>query len=292
MGILENKSVIITGAGAGLGRAYAEHALGEGANLVLNDISASAAAALEEGLRAFSDRVVVTVGDVGVWSYADSLVALCLDRFGEVDGLVNNAGICHLAKPWEDGEDRLARLYQTNVMGSIYCGVHVMRAMVAQRFGSILNVTSGAHVGLAGLSAYGGTKGAIASLTYNWAIELRDFGVRVNALSPRARTTIVAPSPSGDSRKGPQWDPAHTAPLVSFLLSDLAAGVTGQVVRLSGDELSVMAHPWETRTSLIDEDWGVTNVTAAFQTTFGNALRPIGLEAGAANRREVDPPAC
>jgi NAD(P)-dependent dehydrogenase (short-subunit alcohol dehydrogenase family) len=279
VGILEEKSVIITGAGAGLGRAYADHAASEGARLVLNDISADAAHQLTLDFAAISDRVVVTAGDVSEWDYAASLAMICRDRFGRIDGLVNNAGTYYHARPWDDDEPRLKRLYQSNVMGTLYCGVHAMRVMVSQRSGSIVNVTSGAHVGISGLAAYGGTKGAIASLTYAWALELREFGVRANAASPRARTHPPGANAPPDTRTGPQWTAGHAAPLVTFLLSDLAAGITGQVVRLSGDQLSVMAHPWETSTTVTGEVWDTSHIAAAFAADFSGALRPVGLGA-------------
>jgi NAD(P)-dependent dehydrogenase (short-subunit alcohol dehydrogenase family) len=276
---LEEKSVIITGAGAGLGRAYAEHAASEGARLVLNDISEDATSILSEEFAALHDRVIVTTGDVSDWNYASSLVSTCLDYYGRIDGLVNNAGTYYHARPWDDDADRLRSLYQSNVMGTLYCGVHAMRVMVRQRSGSIVNVTSGAHVGITGLAAYGGTKGAIASLTYGWALELREFGVRANAASPRARTRAAGPGAPADTRIGPQWTAEHAAPLVSFLLSDLAAGITGQVIRLSGDQLSVMAHPWETSTTVTSEIWDTAHIAEAFQTALSGALRPVGLGA-------------
>lgn len=279
MDILEEKSVIITGAAAGLGRAYAEHAASEGARLVLNDISEDATRILSEEFAALRDRVTVTAGDVSDWNYAASLMHTCLDHYGRIDGLVNNAGTYYHAKPWDDDEDRLRSLYQSNVMGTLYCGVHAMRVMVRQRSGSIVNVTSGAHVGITGLAAYGGTKGAIASLTYGWALELREFGVRANAASPRARTRAPGPDAPADTRTGPQWTAEHAAPLVSFLLSDLAAGITGQVVRLSGDQLSVMGHPWETSTTVTGELWDTGHIAAAFQTVLSGDLRPVGLGA-------------
>jgi NAD(P)-dependent dehydrogenase (short-subunit alcohol dehydrogenase family) len=279
MGILADKAVIITGAGAGLGRAYAEHAAREGARLILNDVSAESARALTGDFEAIRSRVVVSVGDVGDWEYAQSVARLCLDHYGRIDGLVNNAGIYYYANCSDDYEERLRALYSTNVMGALFCGIPVMRAMIDQRSGSIVNVTSGSHVGITGLSAYGGTKGAVASLTYGWALELREFGVRVNAVSPRAVTREAPGRPAGDARSGPLWSPEHAAPLVSYLLSDLAENVTGQVVRLSGEELSIMSHPWETKAAVTNQVWGTDEIAKAFGSTLARSLRPIGLNA-------------
>jgi NAD(P)-dependent dehydrogenase (short-subunit alcohol dehydrogenase family) len=277
--ILADKAVIITGAGAGLGRAYAEHAAREGALLVLNDVSAESARALSRDFEAEQGKVVVSSGDVSDWKYAQSLAQLCLDHHGRIDGLVNNAGIYYYSSCWDDYEERLSGLYATNVMGALFCGIPVMRAMIGQRSGSIVNVTSGSHVGITGLSAYGGTKGAVASLTYGWALELREFGVRVNAVSPRAVTREAAGRPAEDTRSGLLWSPEHAAPLVSYLLSDLAENVTGQIVRLSGEELSIMSHPWETKATATKQVWGVGEIAEAFGSTFSESLRPVGLNA-------------
>ena len=277
MGILEEKSVIITGAGAGLGRACADHAASEGARLVLSDISADAAGQLTPDLAGISDRVIVTAGDVSDWDYTAELATACRDHFGRIDGLVNNAGTDYHAGLWDCDEHRLRRLYQSNVMGTLYCGVHVMHVMVSQRSRSIVNLTSGAHVGISGLAAYRGTKGAVASLTCGWALELREFGVRANAASPRACTQAPGANAPPDTGTGPLGAAGHAVPLVTLLTSDLAAGITGQVVRLSGDQLSVMAHPRGTSMTVTGEVWDTSHFAAAFAADFSGALRPAGL---------------
>ena len=115
--------------------------------------------------------------------------------------------------------------------------------MVAQGAGTILNVTSGALLGILEHSLYGATKGAVMSLTYGWAMDAAPHGVRVNALSPLARTAMSEAWANRDAEHMDEPPPASVAPLVAYLLSDHAAGITGQVVRLDATGLSLMAPP-------------------------------------------------
>jgi NAD(P)-dependent dehydrogenase (short-subunit alcohol dehydrogenase family) len=283
VGALAGKSIVITGAGAGLGKAYAEHAAGEGASMILNDVSPD----VEQVVREINDRngqqarAVASIGDVGDWAYTDGLVEECVQRFGRIDGIVSNAGRYYHALPWEETEERLRQLYSTNVLGTLFCGVHAMRRMVAQGSGSIVNVTSGSHVGIPGLTAYGGTKGSVSSLTYGWALELKEHGVRVNAVSPRARTHDPDDPAAGDVKTGSLWSAHRAGPLVSFLLSDLSRDLNGQVIRMSGRELSVMSHPWETQRSMTRDEWSMADIAQAFDGELGAGLRPVGLTAAA-----------
>src|SRR5207253_11354170 len=122
-----------------------------------------------------------------------------------------------------------------------FCGTHAIRRMLAQGGGTIINVSSGAHLGMRHMAAYGATKGGVASLTYTWALDLAPHGIRVNAISPIADTRMA--DALGPRARRPGWPPEHTAPLVSFLLSDPSRGISGQVIRLNGRQLGLIAHP-------------------------------------------------
>src|SRR6202021_1447468 len=110
------------------------------------------------------------------------------------------------------------------------------------------NDTSGAQSGMRHRGTYGATKGATASLTYSWALDLAASAIRVNAISPIARTAMVEYGMArGES--GTNIQPEHVAPLVTFLLSDDARGITGQVIRLEGPNLSLLSRPGARRTT-------------------------------------------
>ncbi|MFI5606561.1 SDR family NAD(P)-dependent oxidoreductase [Amycolatopsis sp. NPDC051903] len=262
MGALREKAVVITGAGRGLGRAYAHHAADAGAAVVVNDVDGGPAEEVAAEIASAGGRAVACVGSVADPRHADELVERCVAEFGRLDGLVNNAAVGYHVPPWEDTDPARTRaLLETNVLGSFACGVAAIRHMHAQGSGSIVNVTSGSMVGQRGAAAYSASKGAVASLTFSWASDLAPHGVRVNAVCPIAWTRMMAADPN--HRSGPHQSPDRIAPLVTYLLSDLSAAVTGQVLRLAVDALHVVRQPAVKHPVLRREAWDVDAVAAA-----------------------------
>ncbi|MGW3962778.1 SDR family NAD(P)-dependent oxidoreductase [Amycolatopsis sp. NPDC005003] len=261
MGFLDGRAVVITGAGRGLGRAFARHAAGTGAAVVVNDVDAEPARETVAAIVADGGTAVPSVGSVADADYARSLISLCRSRFGSLDGLVNNAAVGYHAAPWEDDDpERTRALVETNVLGPLHCGTAAAKVMCAQGRGVIVNVTSGSMIGQARAAAYSASKGAVASMTYSWATDLAEHGVRVNAVSPIAWTRLMAADPKGNPDAPP---PERVAPLVTYLLSDLSAGVTGQVLRLADGHLHAVRQPAIIRPVLHRESWTVAEIAAA-----------------------------
>ncbi|MET7398745.1 SDR family oxidoreductase [Dactylosporangium sp. NPDC005572] len=288
-GSLQGKAVVVTGAGQGLGAAYAVLAAAEGAAVVVNDVDEARAAGVAERIRAAGGRALAVSGTVATWEGAGAIVGACVEAFGAVDGLVNNAGIFRLAHPAEQDPDDFRRVVEVNLLGTAYCGLHAIRAMLAQGGGSIVNVTSGAHAGSAAMGAYGASKGGVASLTYCWAADLAGTGVRVNAVSPNAHTRMAEAFEAylGTAAQGQNLHkpPEQNAPAVIYLLSDAAAGLHGQIVRIDGDELSMIAHPTVLGEGTHDPSWSVGGVAAAFEAGVVGPLMPVGLHR---SRHEAD----
>ncbi|MBE1204040.1 SDR family NAD(P)-dependent oxidoreductase [Aminobacter carboxidus] len=285
MNTLQGKSVVITGAGSGLGAAYARHAARLGAAVVVNDISAPAAQATVDSISAAGGKAVAHAGDVSSWSYAQSLVDACIDAFGTITGIVNNAGILRIGKILDLTEADMRRMVEVNLIGTAACASHAARRMLAAgKGGSIINVASGSQAGDVALGGYGATKGGVASLTYSWAMELRGSGVRVNALSPLAETAMAAQNKalmaeqaaSREVHYAALPDPEINAPVVSFLLSDAAAEINGQVVRIAGKQLSFVTHPL-IADPVLEGDWDYEAVGAAFSEKLADRQQPLGL---------------
>ena len=272
--ILDGQAVVVTGAGAGLGRAYAVALARAGAAVVVNDVNELDAREATEAIVAAGGRSVTCIGSVADWSTAQALTSTCVEVFGAIDGLVNNAAIQHVASPLEETEVRLRRIVEVNVLGSMFAAIHAFRAMSTQGRGRILNVTSGAHVGLPGMTAYGATKGAIASLTYNLSLEGAAVGVQVNALAPVAQTAM---SPAEDRKDGlTRPRPEQIAPVVVSLMSG-AGNLNGQIVRYDGRSLSLLAQP-HFRAQGVTEDIGtVEGISRAFRTVLGPMASRVGL---------------
>src|SRR4051812_42142569 len=280
-GHLDGKAVLVTGAGRGLGAAYARLAAAEGAAVVVNDVEADLAGEVVAAIRAAGGRAEAAVGSVADWDSAGAIVGACVEAFGAIDGLVNNAGIFRLADPTEQDPAEFRAVLEVNVLGTAYCGLHAIRAMLERGHGSIVNVTSGSHAGSAAMGAYGASKGAVASLTYCWAADLAGTGVRVNAVSPNAHTrmadTYEAYLGAAAQGQNVHKSPVQNAPAVVYLLSDASTALHGQVVRIDGDELSMIAHPTVQGHGTLNPAWTVSSVAAAFGAGAVGPLSPVGL---------------
>jgi NAD(P)-dependent dehydrogenase (short-subunit alcohol dehydrogenase family) len=273
MGVLDGKAVIVTGAGQGLGRAYALDAAAEGASVVVNDIDAAAADTVAAEIAGNGGRAVPVVGSVADWDRAGDLVAVCLKEYGAVDGLVNNAGVLNLTPPWDESEMSIRRVVEVNLLGALFVGTHAVRAMMDQGSGSIVNITSSAQLGLSTMGTYGATKGALASLTYSWSVDLGGHFIRVNAYAPVARTAMADMSPVLPPDIP---DPADNAAIVTYLLSDLSAGITGQVIQRRGNRLVVLAHPRLTEHGAEADAWTVDTVVDRFDPVLRQHQEPVG----------------
>ena len=288
--MLHGKAVVITGAGRGIGAACARGAAGQGARVVVNDVDADPAAETVEAIRAAGGEAISCVADVSDWEDAGRLIGTCIDTFGRIDGLVNNAALYQRA-PIEAFDPQVARaLVEVNVLGPLHCTARAVKPMLAQGSGSIVQVTSGAHMGIAGLGIYGATKGAIASMLYCWSLELAGTGVRMNAISPFGLTDIAINSarqinrrfnsdyPEEQTPPGLQIQPPEAnSPVVEYLLSDAADWVHGQVVRIDNGELQLCTHPAQLLPSVVRDEWTAAAVAQAFDAELRDRLIPCGV---------------
>lgn len=280
--ILKDKAVVITGSGKGIGAACAHGAARQGASVVINDVDDSA----EETARAITadgGRAVACVADVSDWRDAGRLIQQCISSFGRIDGLVNNAALYYLETLEQFQPERARRMVEVNVMGALYCTGHAVEPMVRQGSGAIVNVVSGAHMGMPRMGVYGATKGAVASMVYTWALELAGSGVRVNALSPFGRTTIGGltdkdlEDPDIARRYAEIQPPEANSPVLEYLLSDRASAVSGQLVRIDKGELHLYTHPALLVPPVYRESWTAEEVAAAFENELAGQMVPCGV---------------
>jgi NAD(P)-dependent dehydrogenase (short-subunit alcohol dehydrogenase family) len=290
---LAGKVVLFTGAGRGIGEACARYAAERGATVVINDIDIAVAEQVASAISAGAGDAIAMPCDVSDWGAVDGMIAAVVDRYGRLDGLVNNAALFRMAMVEESSPELWDLMLRTNVVGVAACGQRAAQQMVAQGRGSIVNITSGAQCGMEAMSIYGATKAAVASLTYTWAIELAPAGVRVNAVSPRAATRMFEqgqkyrPLLTGTQAPvGPT--PRMNAPAVAYLLSDLSEGVTGQVVRVEGDSLGLMTHPAVSVPMVVDPEWDVVSVSKVFDANLRHRQLPPGV-VGLRPSEPIDP---
>lgn len=259
MGICDNRTVIITGAGGGLGRAYAQELAANGANVVVNDINADAATEVAEGIQANGGSALANTGDITSIDGAKAIVAEAVEKFGDVQGVVNNAGVTRdrmFIKLSEQEWDDIMRVHLrghfclANVLANRWRDQSKNGEAVDAR---IINTTSGAGLqGSIGQSNYSAAKGGIATLTLVQSAELGRYGITANALAPAARTSMTE-AVFADMMKEPEgdefdpFDPANVGQLVVWLCSPKSAHVSGRVFETQGGELSV-ADGWKTGT--------------------------------------------
>lgn len=275
MSLLAGKRIVVTGSGQGLGRAYAMACAQEGASVLVNDLDGAAVAAVVAEIESGGGRALGHTGSVASWEDAGALVDGCVTAWGGIDGLVNNAGVTAVGDPWSFDEQTLRRVVEVNLLGTLHCGTHALRHMTAAGAGTILNVTSGALLGILEHSLYGATKGAVMSLTYGWAMDAAARGVRVNALSPLARTAMSEAWANRDAAHMDEPPPSAVAPVVVYLLSDRAARISGQVVRLDAAGLSLLRAPAFGAATAV-EPRTVAEVVRAFEGPLNDEIQPVG----------------
>ena len=262
MGKLSGKVALVTGAGRGLGRAYALKLASLGADVVINDLDLNSAKEFDEELsaetvmaecEAYGVRSLGIVADVTSKAEVNRMFDQALSQFGRVDVLVNNAG--GVLRPFDAGkastvsEDDWRFIMDVNLTQTVFCCQAAAIPMKAQRFGKIVNVAS--QAGVRGnydgsISHYSVAKAGIIEYTRLLAAELGPFGVYVNSIAPglvltsRANKQFNRDAPEALAKIAPQIPlrrmglPEDCARVVEFLTTDLSDYVTGQCIPICG----------------------------------------------------------
>ena len=244
---LANKVAIITGATQGIGLACAKRLIDEGARVMMVDVKpegADAAAELGDAARFFA-------ADVSQKADVDAMLAATLKEFGQVDILINNAGVTHAADFLDLAEEDFDRVLRINLKSMFLCGQAAAREMVKRQSGCIINMSSvNSELAIPNQVPYVVSKGGVNQLTKVMALNLAPHGIRVNGIgpgtiltelakkavmaSPEARHTILSRTPMG--RCG---EPEEVASIAAFLASDDASYMTGQTMYVDGGRLAL-----------------------------------------------------
>jgi len=248
-GRLAGKVVIITGAGRGIGRAAALLFASEGARLALVDINEESGEAAAEEVRLQGGEAIYVKTDLTHSAQVKMMADTVVEKYGRIDVLYNNAGINHFGKVTDADEAAWDRVMAVNAKSVFLTCKFVIPVMAKQKKGVIINTGSAASlVGLANLSAYTASKGAVLQLTRNMALDYAKDGIRVNAICPGVTATEMTeqviyddPNPKAARERfdrviprGSMAAPIEIANAALFLASDESSYITGAAIPVDG----------------------------------------------------------
>ena len=244
------KSIIVTGAGSGIGEGTARHLASKGARVIVNDINAAAGERVAASIRAAGGQAHFVQADVTQSDQVQALVAVAVQQYGQLDCVVNNAGWTHRNRPMlEVSEADFDRVYAINVKSIYLTAIHAVPVMRAQGGGSFINIASTAGIRpRPGLTWYNGSKAAVIGTSKSMAAELGPDNIRVNCINPvfnpdtglaaefaggpvdeARRARFLASIPLG--RFSTALDVAHA---VCYLASDEASFISGVCLEVDG----------------------------------------------------------
>jgi NAD(P)-dependent dehydrogenase (short-subunit alcohol dehydrogenase family) len=252
------KTVLITGASRGIGEAVAMAFARNGANLALVARSKADLERVAGAARPLGVQVVVSPANVARHADVERSIMRALEAFGRIDVLVNAAGMYGPIGPLAESDmEHWAVALETNLFGTVFALRKVLPGMIARREGSIINFSGGGAVSpFPRFSAYSASKAAVVRLTETVAEEVKEYGVRVNAIAPGAVNTRMLDEAlaAGEQRVGKEFyakvleqkakggtPPERAAELAVFLASPEAAGITGRLISAVWDDWKSLA---------------------------------------------------
>jgi NAD(P)-dependent dehydrogenase (short-subunit alcohol dehydrogenase family) len=276
MGMLDGKVAIVTGAGRGVGRGEAVMLADHGAKVIVNDLGGSVTGegsdqrAADEVVDVIKERggeAASNYDDVSDFQGAENLIKSAIDAFGGLDVLVNNAGILRdkmLFTMAEEDFDSVVRVHMKGTWNTMHHASKYWREQSKagnQPRAAIVNTVSSAGLqGQASQSNYGAAKAGIAAMTIIASLELARYGVRANCIGPGGFTRMVGQAMEGIEIKNPEeytefdgMNPGNSAPGVVYLASDDSIPLTGQVLRVVGNNIALY-RPWELGEQFFSKD--------------------------------------
>ena len=272
-GLLEGKVIVVTGAGAGVGKGIAIEAARQGASVIVNDLgvgidgsggSSGPAQQTVEKIRAFGGTAAANTDSVAEWKSAQSIISQALDLYGRIDGVVNNAGNLRDVIFHKMSEDDFDAVIKVHLKGSFNMSRAAAPHFKSEETGAFVHMTSTSGlIGNFGQANYCSAKMGIVGLSKSIALDMERFNVRSNCIAPFAFTrmvgTIPADTPEGLERMkvNQRMEAAKIAPFTCALLTDAAKDVTGQIFGVRNNEIYLFSQPRPIRTAHSGSGWTV-----------------------------------
>jgi NAD(P)-dependent dehydrogenase (short-subunit alcohol dehydrogenase family) len=289
--MLQGKVTVVTGGGQGIGRAIAEGLAGAGASVVVCDIGVtlngkaadeSVAQQVVSAIQERGGKATACSESVSDPAGADRIVQAALDAFGRIDMVVNNAGILRDTIFHRMTEDEWRAVIDVHLNGSFYVSRAAAPHFREQQSGCFVHMTSTAGlIGNFGQANYMAAKLGIAGLSRAIALDMQRFNVRSNCIAPFAWSRMISSIPTSNEvekarvDKLKQMTPEKIAPLVVFLGSDAASGVSGQIFAVRNNEIFLMSQPRPVRALHRGEGWSAEALAAQLPGAFGPSLVPL-----------------
>jgi NAD(P)-dependent dehydrogenase (short-subunit alcohol dehydrogenase family) len=290
-GIVEGKVAIVTGAGRGIGRGIALLLAKEGASVVVNDVGAGLdgsgadtgpAQQVVDEVKKFGGRAIASTLSIAEPQSADQIVKAALDAFGRLDIVVNNAGILRdrifHKMSWSDWSDVIG----VHLNGSFNMSRAAAGAFRDQNSGAFVHMTSTSGlIGNFGQANYMAAKLGIVGLSRGIALDMARFNVRSNCIAPFAWSRMIGSIPTESEQekarvaKLQQMTPEKIAPLVVYLASDRAAGVSGQIFSVRNNEIFLFNQTRPIKTLHRKDGWTPQAIDDELKGAFGDALTPL-----------------
>lgn len=274
--MLNEKVVVVTGAGGGIGRAIAVAAAEAGASVIINDIgvslggdgfSSEPAEETKRLIEAAGGRAVVNTDSVAEWDGAKRIMECAIDTFGKIDGVVNNAGIIRDSIFHKMSPEEWQAVMQVNLNGCFYVSRAASEHFRSQQSGAYVHlVSTSGLIGNVGQANYSAAKLGVVALSKSIALDMRRFNVRSNCLAPfawsRMTNSIPDQTPAEKARveRLKQMTPEKNAPLAVYLLSDDANKVSGQVFAVRRNELFLMGQSRPLRSVHDSDGWAPESI--------------------------------
>jgi NAD(P)-dependent dehydrogenase (short-subunit alcohol dehydrogenase family) len=279
VGYLDGKTIAVTGAGRGIGRAVALACAAAGANVVVNDFGVSIdgadpdseiANAVVAEIKAAGGNAVAVADTVTTMEGGQRIVQTGIDTFGSIDGVVCVAGILRERMLFNMSEDEWDPVIETHLKGTFTVFRAAAPVFRAQKSGTLIGFTSGAFAASVAQANYSAAKGGIVSLVRSAAAGMYKYGVTANCIAPVAKSRMSGNVPYGLE----MGEPEDVAPMVVFLLGDAARKVTGQVYTANGGKIAVWNQPAEVREMSKDGRWTPEEIAERFDEV---GQEPVGM---------------
>ena len=287
---MQDKVVVVTGSGRGIGREIAFLMAEHGAKVVVNDTGASVSGESESAspaeevvaaIKAKGGEAVANSDSVAEWAGAQKIIATAVDTFGRIDCVVNNAGILRDKIFHQMTPEDFDLVVKVHLNGSFYVSRAAAEHFRNQKSGAFVHMTSTSGiVGNFGQANYSAAKMGILGLSKSIALDMQRYNVRSNCISPFAWSRMVGAIPDTPDQKErldkiKTMTPDKIAPFAVFLGSDAAKDVNGQILAVRRNEIFLISHPRPVRSIHRSEGWTPQTIADHLVPTFRNSFQPL-----------------